>query len=644
MFRRSVRRKIRFLRIPPFSGWIIGTVALVVLSLLLFTPARDRVANPVPHDLGVGLSLAYAFDETGTAELSDARKLTFIDGPQRSLHLGFSDRPLWLRLTLSNAASHVQSGVLVYRFPYIDSVTAYLPGPNGGDHLRIARGDTLPLPESFPQSHFPAFPVQLTANATTVVFLKVESTSVLLAPIEFLGEAHFARTVVLDQILLSLLFGAVIAVCLYVLTVYLTVRDKACLDFVPFSLSYALYVAVATGFGQVWIWPGAWQHANQLHFVVLGLLFASGVRFFQRYLNTAEHTPRINVVMRLLIIAGLLTTASPLLPAPVDTLLIAFVAGPGAVLVLGTAIYLWCRGIDNAAVATVGWAFSHVTSVYLYLRVFDITPYLEINHYLAAIGCTIATLYFAIALALGLRRQQAKLLLVETINDTRNQFMAGMSHELRTPLNAIMGFSEMMKDQMLGPIQPVAYRDYAADIHASSRKMLKLVDGVLDISRIESGNYSLNARPTDIVELARRCIADHAAKAVPAGVEMHLRHHRESIMATIDPDAIAQALGNVLDNAITHAPGNSQVLIEITELHGEIRLSVSDSGRGIPEEMRARIVRPFELVRVNAYSAKDGAGLGLPLARMLIELHGGKLEISSETGKGTSVAFLFAAA
>ncbi|MDF1732418.1 MAG: sensor histidine kinase [Minwuia sp.] len=589
------------------------------------------------------LALAYAFDETGTADLQDARQLTFVDGPTQSLHLGFSDRPLWLRLTMTNQAPEALSAVLVYRFPYIDSVTAYLPRPEGGEPLRIARGDTLPLPDSFRQSHFPAFPVHLPAMETTVVYLQVQSTSVLLAPLELLSEQRFARELMLDQILLSLLFGAVIAVCLYVLTVYLTVRDKAYLDFVPFSLSYALYVAVATGFGQVWIWPDAWQHANLLYFVVQGLLFASGVRFFQRYLNTARHTPRINVAMRLLIIAGLLTTISPFLPKPIDTLLIAFVAGPGAVLVLGTAIYLWVRGVDNAAVVTVGWAFSHVTSVYLYLRVFDITPYMEVNHYLTAIGCAIATLYFAIALALGLRRQQAKLLLAETINDTRNQFMAGMSHELRTPLNAIMGFSEMMKEQMLGPIQPSAYQGYAADIHASSQNMLKLVDDVLDISRIETGQYKLNAQPTDLVDLAQACITRHATEAAAAGIQVHLLHDRDAVMATVDAEAMTRALSNVLENAIKYSAQESEVRIVIAEDRGRIRLSVTDDGQGIPEEKMERIVRPFELVRTDAYSAKTGAGLGLPLARMLVELHGGSLEINSDEGKGTSVAFLLPA-
>lgn len=642
MMARSLRdRCSRFLRIPPRTGWVVGIAGILALGLLLGNTGHEAETTDAEARFDAGFSLAYAFDRSGTAELESIRQLPFTDAPGMALHLGFSDSPLWLRVTIRNRTDSPQEGVLVYRFPYVDAITAHVPGPDGPRH--IVRGDSRPLPDTYRNSHFPAFPVQIAAGEPTIVYLRVESSSVLLAPLDLLDHDRFTREVQRDQILLALLFGAVISVCLYVLTVYLTVREKAYLDFVPFSLTYALYVAVATGFGQVWLWPDAYPHANLLYFVVQGLLFASGVRFFQRYLNTAEHTPRINMIMRVLILAGLLTTVAPFLPSPVDTVLIAFVAGPGTVLVLGTAIYLWTRGIEHAAVATVGWAFSHVSSVYLYLRVLDITPYLPINHYLAAIGCAIATLYFAIALALGLRRQQARLLLAETINDTRNQFLAGMSHELRTPLNAIMGFSEMIKEQVLGPVQPAAYRDYAADIHASSRNMLSLVDDVLNISRIETGQYQLEIGQADLVTLVRSCLERHASEAEQGGVTVRLTHDAESIMVQADVSALQQAFCNVLENAIRYSPDGGTVEVSILRQARQVAIRIQDQGPGIPEQLLARIVRPFELVRSNAYAAKDGAGLGLPLARMLLELHGGSLQVNSVEGEGTTVVLLLPA-
>lgn len=627
------------------SGWLVGIAALIALALLLTWPLlTDEPQASDGGTVAADFSLEYAFDPRGIMTIDDLmanpNTLDFTAAPQRSLHVGFSPDPLWLRVTITNPSDRAFDGVLVDKFPYTDSITAFVPAAGRSALRRIVRGDSEPLPDELRYSHFPAFPVHVAANASAVAYLKIRSSSVLVAPLSLSTQDRFTRDTILDQVLLSLMFGAVIAVCLYVLTVYLTVRDKAYLDFVPFSLSYAAYVAVATGMGQTWLWPHAFAQANTLYFVVQGLLFASGARFFQRYLRTREHTPRINAVLRLMVIAGLLTTVSPFLPHPVDKLLIAFIAGPGAILILCTAIYLWMKRVDNADVVTVGWAFSHITSVFLYLRVFDITPYLEVNHYLTAIGCTIATLYFAVALALGLRRQQAKLLLAEAVNDTRNQFLAGMSHELRTPLNAIMGFSEMMKTEMLGPIQPSAYRTYAEDIHHSSRNMLRLVDDVLDISRIEAGQHTLSRQPTDLIALAQQNLARFAPVAEHSGVGLHLEHDMDSLTATVDAEAISKALGNILDNAIKYARPDGRVTVEVAATRGQIRLSVADDGVGIPAGMMERIVRPFELVRVNAYSAKDGAGLGLPLARMLVELHGGKLEIESAEDQGTRVTFL----
>lgn len=173
--------------------------------------------------------------------------------------------------------------------------------------------------------------------------------------------------------------------------------------------------------------------------------------------------------------------------------------------------------------------------------------------------------------------------------------------------------------------------------------MLRLVDDVLDISRIESGHYKLNAQPTDLVELAQACLARFATEAASAGVQVHILHDRDAIMATVDPEAMTRALCNVLENAIRYSPLEGQIEVAIAGDRGQIKLSVADNGQGIPEEKMDQIVRPFELVRINAYAAKSGAGLGLPLARMLVELHGGRLEIRSVEGKGTSVAFLLPA-
>lgn len=639
----QLRRLLRVVheRRIPRAGWFVGTAGLCVLVVLFFGPSLRTALRdaPAPSPLA-GFALAWAFDESGAlshvAVAAGALDDAFRPGPNEELHLGFSAHPLWLRLSIRNPAEARFDGALVYKFPYLDRIDAWVPQADGSVR-HVVKGDSVPLSDPWSYSHFPAFPVSVAAGGEAVAYIRVQSSSVLMAPLVLRGVADFERANLRDQILLAALFGAVGAVCLYVLTVYLTVRDKAYLDFIPFSLTYALYVAVSTGIGQVWLWPHAFADANMLYFIVQGLLFASGVRFFQRYMRMRTSAPRLDNVMRVFLFAGLLTTVSPFLPSPVDKLLIAFVAGPGAVFVLGVAVWLWVRGVPGAQVVTVGWAFSHITSVFLYLRIFDISPYTPFNHYLVAFGCAIATLYFALALALGLRRQQEKLLLAEAVNDTRSQFLAGMSHELRTPLNAIMGFSEMMKEQMLGPLSPPVYREYAADIHESSRNMLRLIDDVLDISKIESGQYSLSREPVDLVALTGQTVDLLRPVAGESDIRVDVEMAVREAPVDADRKAMLQALFNVLHNAVRfNRPGGS-ITAGVAVADDEVRISIADTGIGIAEKDLERIVRPFELVRSNAYTTKSGAGLGLPLARMLVELQGGRLAVRSREGEGTEV-------
>ncbi|WP_417520157.1 7TM diverse intracellular signaling domain-containing protein [Minwuia sp.] len=634
-------RRLRSGRIPRL-GQATACVAVLVLGWMLFAPALQQADDSRAVPQQPELSLAYHIGEiepfwrSGKWLTHADVAWTDVDDAAEELHLGFRQAPVWLRLRLTNPTLRFFDGVLVYKFPYIDHLRYQGVGEDG-DKVVYRAGDSVPTDPALPKSHFPSFPLQLSPGETQTVMLRVESTSLILAPLRLYEQTAFASVNLRDQLLFAALFGAVLAVCMYVVTVYLTVRDKAFLDFIVFSLTYAFYVAVASGMGQTWIWPHAWANANDLFFVVQGLLFASGVRFFQRYLGTARRAPRINQVMRVLIAVGLLTSLTPVLPPIVGKLTIAFVAGPGAIFVLGLSLFLAVRGMHRARVVAIGWGFSQITSVFIYLRIFDVTPYLPVNHYLTAIGCAIATLFFAIALALGLRRQQEQLLLAEKLNETRSSFMAGMSHELRTPLNAIMGFSEMMKEQMLGPIQPPVYQDYANDIHASSRNMLALVDNVLDISRIEGGLFSINPEPQKLKHLLDELVTMLEEKAIEAQVSLRIGDIDPEAEADLDHDVILRVLDNLTVNAIKFSEAGGEVTVSANVSDRSIAFAIRDRGAGMNPDQIDKLLIPFEMVRASAYTAKSGAGLGLPLSNALVKQHGGEMTFDTAPGQGTMV-------
>jgi two-component system cell cycle sensor histidine kinase PleC len=229
-------------------------------------------------------------------------------------------------------------------------------------------------------------------------------------------------------------------------------------------------------------------------------------------------------------------------------------------------------------------------------------------------------------------------------NRAKSQFLANMSHELRTPLNAIMGFSEMMKDQHLGPVNNPRYLSYAKDIHASGRYLLGIINDILDLSKIEAGKMSLeSAEQFDIlptIEASLGMIESLAAKFDVAVVNEVLPD--VSLLAV--ERMVRQILINLVGNAIKFTPAGGQVRLSGRRLaDGGYALAVADNGVGMTEEEIAQALTPFGQI-ANMMSARHtGTGLGLPLAAAMMELHGGRLAVSSAPQCGTTVTLTFPA-
>jgi signal transduction histidine kinase len=225
----------------------------------------------------------------------------------------------------------------------------------------------------------------------------------------------------------------------------------------------------------------------------------------------------------------------------------------------------------------------------------------------------------------------------EVASRVKSEFLATMSHELRTPLNAVLGFSEMIREGCSGPID-AKYQAYAADIHASGEHLLALISDILDISKIESGRLELHDEGTSLTELVRRCVRLVQPRAEEGGLSLVEHLPVDLPDAVIDEVRLKQALLNLLSNAVkfTHAGGRIEVsAVELED--GAIEISVADNGIGMRPEDVPIALEPFRQIDSNLTRPYEGTGLGLPLTKRLIELHGGSLEIETELGRGTRV-------
>jgi len=224
----------------------------------------------------------------------------------------------------------------------------------------------------------------------------------------------------------------------------------------------------------------------------------------------------------------------------------------------------------------------------------------------------------------------------EAASVAKSRFLATMSHELRTPLNAILGFSEVMKGELLGPIRNGSYKEYAANIHDSGRHLLQLINEVLDLSRIEAGRYELQEAPVRLAGVAEECLRLLNLRAESKGLRVALVAARELEPLWADERAIRQICLNLLSNALKFTPSGGEITVTVAATpEGGQMLVVKDTGPGIPKEEMPRVMQAFGQGSLAQQTAEGGTGLGLPIVQNLVRLHGGAFRLRSALRKGT---------
>lgn len=232
----------------------------------------------------------------------------------------------------------------------------------------------------------------------------------------------------------------------------------------------------------------------------------------------------------------------------------------------------------------------------------------------------------------------------ERANRAKSEFLALMSHELRTPLNAVLGFSELLMSEAFGPLGSPRYRDYATDIRDSGEHLLALINDILDLSRSESGRMPMSSEAVELNTTIAQVVGMIREKAEETGVSLQADVARDLPMLLGDPRAIRQMLLNLLSNAVKFTPSGGKAMLTAAVMpDGGIGVMIADTGVGIPAADLFRIQEPFERADVTIARPTEGAGLGLPIVKRLVELHGGRLELSSELGVGTSAVLIFPA-
>jgi signal transduction histidine kinase len=227
----------------------------------------------------------------------------------------------------------------------------------------------------------------------------------------------------------------------------------------------------------------------------------------------------------------------------------------------------------------------------------------------------------------------------ESASRAKSEFLANMSHELRTPLNAILGFSEIIKSRQFGPSSE-RYPEYAGHIFSSGKHLLALINDILNLSKLEAGRFVLQEDDVDLVATAEACMTLVEVQARQSKIRLSMSLDDDARIIRADERRLRQILINLLSNAVKFTPEGGHVRLSSAQKNGGLAISVSDTGIGMtPDEIQTALT-PFGQVDSKVRRKQEGTGLGLPLAKQLVELHGGTFVVESKLSVGTTVTFV----
>jgi len=225
----------------------------------------------------------------------------------------------------------------------------------------------------------------------------------------------------------------------------------------------------------------------------------------------------------------------------------------------------------------------------------------------------------------------------ETANRAKSDFLANMSHELRTPLNAIIGFSDIIKEQMLGPVENERYLEYIRDINNSASHLLSVINDILDLSKIEFGNVALNDEDINLEATIQACLTIIGERARNGGLTIAYQPLKPMPGLFAEERRIKQVLINLLSNAVKFTPTGGSITVALSRSSDDgLVIAIADTGIGIRREDLDKVMAPFGQVDSGLNRKFEGTGLGLPLTKAFVEMHGGRFGLESELGAGTT--------
>ncbi len=593
-------------------------------------------------------------------DVGDVASEPFMPSPGDVPNFGLTRDAWWARVALRDDTTGAHEWLLEIGWPVIDRVTAWIPAPDG-TLVRWDAGDHLPA-RTWPFAYRnPTFPVPLAPGRTTTVYLRFAGEDTMLLPMTLWSAPAFEAKRREESFAYGAFYGVVAILIAYNLVLLFTLRDRSYLDYVLLISAWALYHACLAGFAAQYLWP-AWPAAAawSIH-LAAALAFTLSAVFARSFLVTRVYAPSMDRVLRVVIVLGLPFLCWPAFGSVRTFIPIAGGVGlTSALLLLVAGWQCWRAGYRPARYYLFTWTLGIAALFVWALRGYGIAPSNVVTDH----AFELVVLSTAITLSLGLadrvtmlrrdleasvrqqedanrdleRRIAARTADLARANRHKSEFLANMSHELRTPLNAVIGFSEVLQAQMFGSLNP-KQAEYVDDIHDSGRHLLSLINDILDLSKIEAGRMELELSRFDLPSAVDDAVTLVRERAHRHGIALRCRLDDGVDDLVADERKVKQVLVNLLSNAVKFTPPGGTVEVSAVQSDGAVEIAVSDTGIGIAPAEQDAIFEEFRQAGPEDARRAEGTGLGLSLAKRLVELHGGRIRVRSTVGQGSTFTF-----
>lgn len=569
----------------------------------------------------------------------------FIKSKWETPNYGYTDSVFWVRFGLKNDRSG-GDWLLEVDYPLTDRIELYIPSASEAGFTVKKAGDQYPFHEREFKHQNIIFPLPSDMSEESILYLRFESEGTMQMPLNIWSPLAFLEKDHKERLLFGLYYGIILALFLYNLFLFFSLRDVNYLYYVLFIASYGFMQISLTGLAYEYLWPDMPWWSNKAIPLSIAFSVICVSKFSSSFLQARTHVPKINHLFNALMVSAGLVMIFSLVGD--YTLATTFAAGLTMVFILvamTAGIISWSKGYRLAKFFVIAWSIFMIGQFLYILQAFGVLPQNGVTVNGMYIGSAMELILLSLALAdriniIREEKEDAQTLAIEnlhTADKMKDEFLANTTHELKTPLNGIIGIAESVMSGSTGEIS-TAQRTHLNMILTSGNRLLHLVNDILDSSQLTHHDISLQLESVDmkqIVDLVLR-LSEPLIKERPIELCNDIPDKLPPVLG--DVNRLQQIVHNLVGNAVKFTE-KGRITVSASEIGNQMVLTVSDTGIGIPEEKQVSIFESFIQADASTSRRYGGTGLGLSITKQLVELHGGSIRVVSDPDIGSRFIF-----